>query len=328
MKISFVTPAYNAASTIGRCLESVIAQTDGDWEAIVVDDGSSDNTYEIICAYAEKDPRITALTQENQGPGMARNNAMRHVSGDYIAFLDSDDYIEPDYVALVKEKIIGGNLDVVILDNYYEDPNGKLISMETLSQYAGLDKDGLIAVQMTGKMPWGGWRKVIKAEIIKENKLEYSRDAVGEEALFSFRAFYCAERIGFLGKPVLHYVDYPASQSKKGNDDPWGGVVARLRKYLSDNGLLEQYSRQVNSFAYTALAVSVYRIANNYPCGEAIALIREQIKTVKQDYRYDCDPACMETRVKLLMPCIRLNAVLPLTLAAKAKKWRSNKKVL
>lgn len=320
MKISFVTPAYNAEATLRRCLDSLLSQTDGDWEVIIVDDGSKDNTYEIACAYAKKDRRIVALTQENQGPGMTRNNAMRHASGDYIAFLDSDDYIEPDYVALVKEKIIGDNLDVVILDNYYEDPNGKLIRMETLSQYAGLDKDALIAVQMTGKMPWGGWRKVIKADIIRSNQIEYSKDAVGEEALFSFRAFYHAERIGFLGKPVLHYVDYPASQSKKGNDDPWGGVVDRLRKYLSEQGLLDRYSRQVNSFAYTALAVSVYRIANNHPFREAIAPIRDKIKLVKQNYHYDCDPACMETRVKLLMPLIRLNCVMPMLLIAKLKR--------
>ena len=320
MKLSFVIPAYNAAKTVCRCLDSVLAQTDHDWEVVIVNDGSKDNTYELMRTYAEKDTRIVALSQENQGPGMTRNNAIKHTTGDYIAFLDSDDYIEAEYVALVKEKIAKDQLDVVILDNYYEKPNGDLIRVEALSNFEGSNKEALIAAQMTGKMPWGGWRKVIKADIIKDNKIEYSSDPVGEEAIFSFRVFYHASQIGFLGIPVLHYVDYPASQSKKGNDDPWGGVVDRLSGYLSDNGLLKQYNKQVNSFAYTALAVSIYRISNNHSFREATSLVLARIKEVKQKYKYDCDKACLEGRVRLLLPFIRLNLAFPMVLVAKLKK--------
>lgn len=325
MKLSFVIPAYNAAKTVCRCLDSVIAQSDSEWEVVIVDDGSKDNTYEFIQEYAERDSRIIALTQENQGPGITRNNAIKHTTGDYIAFLDSDDYIEPEYVALVKEKLKKDKLDVVVLDNYYEKPNGNHIRVENLSRFAGLDRDALIAVQMTGKMPWGGWRKVIRADIIKNNGIEYSRDAVGEEAIFSFQVFYHASKIGFLGIPVLHYVDYPASQSKKGNDDPWGCVVDRLQKHLLDNGLLEHYRRQVNSFAYTALTVSVYRISNNHSFRKATSLVLKKIKEVKQKYTYDCDKSCLEGRVKLLMPCILLNLALPIVLAAKFKKYIDHK---
>jgi len=320
MKVSFVIPAYNAAKTICRCLESVIAQTDDDWEAVIVNDGSQDNTYELLQLYAKKDARIIALTQKNQGPGMARNYAMKHTCGDYIAFLDSDDYIEPYYVKSVKEKIRAELLDVVILDNYYEKQSGELIRMEALSKFKGLSKADLIAVQMTGKMPWGGCRKVIRASILKENEIEYSCDAVGEEALFSFRVFHHATKIGFLGLPVLHYVDYPTSQSKKGADDPWGCVVERLYNYLAENHMLDSYRKQINSFAYTALVVSAYRISVNHSFFKARSLIVKKTKEVQQKYKYDCDKDCLETRVKLLLPFLRLKLTLPIVLIAKLKK--------
>ena len=317
MKVSFVIPAYNAAKTVCRCLDSVIAQTDCAWEAVVIDDGSSDNTYELISAYAERDCRIIALTQENQGPGLTRNNAMARATGDYVAFLDSDDYVEKDYLALVKKKIEREELDVVVIDNFYETPDGRLIRMERLSRFAGLCAEELIAVQMTGKMPWGGWRKVVRADLIKKNGIEYSKDTVGEEAVFSFNVFHHASRIGFLGAPVLHYVDYPTSQSKKGNDDPWGPVVDRLLTHLEKNGLLTQYQRPLNSFAYTALAVSAYRISKNHRFFEAVSLVSGKIKETKQKYKCRCDRACLERRVRLLMPLIRANLAFLIVLAAR-----------
>lgn len=325
MKISFVIPAYNASKTIERCIKSVQAQDSSDWEAIVVDDGSKDNTFELAKQLASGDERIVVLSQKNQGPGMARNFGMKNVTGDYIAFLDSDDYIERNYVSLVNKKIREERLDVVIIDNFYETPEGRIIRQEKLSDYSALNKEELIAVQMTGKMPWGGWRKVVAKEIIINNQIEYSSDPVGEEALFSFRVFYHAKKIGFLGAYVLHYVDYPTSQSKKGDDDPWGCVVERLSGYLSENDMLERYSKQISSFAYTALAVSAYRISSNHPFGEATSLVSRKIKEVKRKYNCDCDKKCLEGRVRLLMPYIHLNWAFPIVLAAKLKKSRSFK---
>lgn len=320
MKLSFVIPAYNAAKTVSRCLDSVIAQTDSDWEVVVIDDGSKDNTYEVIQSYAQKDSRIISLTQENKGPGITRNNAIEHTTGDYIAFLDSDDYIEPKYIELVKEKLVKDKLDVVILDNYYEKSNGELIRLENLSRFEGLDKESLIAVQMTGKMPWGGWRKVIKADIIKENEIKYSHDAVGEEAIFSFQVFSHASKIGFLGIPVLHYVDYPTSQSKKGEQDPWGDVVENLKKHLIENGLLRKYEKQLNSFAVTALTVALFRISTQNPFGYAVKMCRLKTREFLQKYPLDFDESCLETRVKLILMFVKIRFMSGVVLISKIKQ--------
>jgi teichuronic acid biosynthesis glycosyltransferase TuaG len=91
-------PAYNAATTLAESLESVIAQTLSDWELIVVDDGSADQTSEVVSAYALRDPRIRLVRQENAGCGPARGTAIEHSSGQFIARLDADDLYMPTYL--------------------------------------------------------------------------------------------------------------------------------------------------------------------------------------------------------------------------------------
>ena len=318
MKISFIIPAYNAEKTLTKCINSLLNQTDESWQAVIMDDGSADNTFGIAQDFECKDSRIKALTQKNAGPGMARNNAFPYCGGEYIAFLDSDDYIEPDYVESVIKLINQKNSDVVVIDNYYEDGSGKIIRTENLSRFNCLTKSELIATQMTGKMPWGGCRKIIKKDIIENNKIKYSENTVGEEALFSFLVFYYANKIDFLGKTVYHYVDNPKSQSKKGGDDPWGPVVDGLNKYITEN-IGDGFKKEINSFAYTALAVSVYRISNNYTFFKAIKLSHKKIKEVEKKYSFNINKQCIEKRVEILLPFIRINFVLPIIIISKIK---------
>lgn len=318
MKISFIIPAYNAEKTLTKCINSLLNQTDENWQAVIMDDGSADNTFGIAQDFECKDSRIKALTQKNAGPGTARNNAFPYCDGEYIAFLDSDDYIEPDYAESVIKLINQKNSDVVVIDNYYEDESGKVIRTENLSRFNCLTKPELIATQMTGKMPWGGWRKIIKKDIIENNKIKYSENTVGEEALFSFLVFYYANKIDFLGKTVYHYVDNPKSQSKKGGDDPWVPVVDGLNKYITEN-IGGGFKEEINSFAYTALIVSVYRISVNHSFISAVKLAKKKIKEVKEKYSGRCNKKSIEKRVRLLLPFVKINFVTPIILISKLK---------
>ncbi len=94
--ISIIVPAYNAGNTINRAIESVLQQTYRDWELIIVDDGSMDNTFSVVDGY--KDERIRIIKQDHLGPGAARNRGINEANGDYIAFFDSDDLIRSDYL--------------------------------------------------------------------------------------------------------------------------------------------------------------------------------------------------------------------------------------
>ncbi len=115
MKISVIVPVYNVEKYLGECIDSVRAQTMTDWELILVNDGSPDNSDKICRDYASRDSRIKYIVQENAGVSAARNNGMKHATGDYLFFLDSDDAICPIFLEHAYNNAIGENADIVIL---------------------------------------------------------------------------------------------------------------------------------------------------------------------------------------------------------------------
>lgn len=150
--ISVIIPAYNSEMFIGKCIDSVLAQTYSNWELIAIDDGSRDNTFGILKKYAEADSRIRVIHQENQGPGIARNTGIAEANGNYVVFIDSDDYIEKDYFELLAEH----DEDVVFFNVQNVDEKGNVIKQDSMSSNKTLSKDTLIRRQMTGMVNWGG----------------------------------------------------------------------------------------------------------------------------------------------------------------------------
>ena len=110
--ISVIVPVYNAASYLASCLESLIKQTYRTLEIILVDDGSQDTSFQICGAYAKKDSRIKVIQQENQGVSGARNKGLREASGQWVMFVDSDDWIEPETCEIVLNKVKEKNADI------------------------------------------------------------------------------------------------------------------------------------------------------------------------------------------------------------------------
>ena len=150
--ISVIVPAYNSEMFIGKCIDSVLEQTYSNWELIAVDDGSRDKTLGILKKYAEVDSRIRVIHQENQGPGIARNTGIAEAKGNYVVFIDSDDYIEKDYFLLLSNH----NEDVVFINVRNVDKDGHVLKEEYMSKNMQLTKDVILRRQMTGKIDWGG----------------------------------------------------------------------------------------------------------------------------------------------------------------------------
>lgn len=260
MKISVIVPVYNAANYIAKCIQSVQNQTFSSWELILIDDGSQDNSLDIIRRFAIEDDRIKVIHQENSGAGMARNNGIENARGDYIVFLDSDDYISEKYLSLLSSH----NEDVVFIDVEAVDEGGNVVRREYLSQYKNMDKDDFLRAQMTGKINWGGVRKVVKRKIIDANNIRYSDHKVGEEALFTYSSVFNSKTIGFIEKPVYFYIQRADSLSHTKIDDPWGEVALALKSKTKENGSYIKYANTINAFLLTAAAVSSDRLAMNY----------------------------------------------------------------
>lgn len=121
VKISIIIPVYNVEKYISRCLDALINQTLNDIEIICVNDGSTDNSLEILENYAKKDDRIKVLSQKNSGPAVARNLGLKNVSGKYVMFCDSDDWYEPDMCYKMYEMIEKNNVDFVVCDCHVLD---------------------------------------------------------------------------------------------------------------------------------------------------------------------------------------------------------------
>ena len=112
-KVSIIIPVYNTEKYLDRTLMSVLAQTYEDFEIICINDGSKDNSLSILESYAQKDPRIKVISQENQGLSMARNNGLKDAKGEYIYFLDSDDALHPQMLEITVSKIIEHQADLL-----------------------------------------------------------------------------------------------------------------------------------------------------------------------------------------------------------------------
>lgn len=164
--ISVIIPAYNAARTIRRCIQSVLDQTYTEWEMIIVDDGSKDDTLDICQSY--DDSRIRVLHKENGGVSSARNHGLKFAQGDYIAFIDSDDFIEIDYLQHLSQ---GLGYDIVISGYCYENtPESSSFRLKLANREAvGCELSKLINADQLC-YPWG---RLFKRSIIETYHIRF-----------------------------------------------------------------------------------------------------------------------------------------------------------
>ena len=283
MKISVIVPVYNAEKYIDRCIKSIIGQTYTVWELFLIDDGSNDNSLSIILKYAEKDERITVISQNNQGAGAARNRGLDYVSGDYIVFVDSDDYIEPQYFELLSVHLE----DIVFIDVNRRDPKGNITKKEKLSKLKDKKKDDILRDQMTGKALWGGVRKAVKSSLINEYGIRFSQHTVGEEAIYSFLLLFYAKTFSFIDKPVYNYEVHSDSLSQTIQEDPWGPVSLALVDKVKELGVYEKYANTLNGFIFTAGMISLVRLAKLYRYKEFKKKAKDRIRAINQQMDSD-----------------------------------------
>ena len=173
-KFSIIIPVYNVEKYIKKCLDSVFAQTFKDYEVIVVNDGTQDNSIELI-----KDYNIRIINQKNQGLSVARNTGVKHATGEYLLFLDSDDYLEKNTLREIK-KSLKNNPDLVRFQVREVFENGKRIDYKEKSFS---NKDGVEAFELITKYHFveNAWCYAIKKEYYKKEKYEFLKGTYHED---------------------------------------------------------------------------------------------------------------------------------------------------
>ena len=159
-RISIIIPVYNVEPYIDRCLNSVVNQTYDNIEIIVVIDGSEDGSEKICIEYAERDDRIILIKQENRGLSAARNTGLSYVTGEYIMFVDSDDYVEKDFCVLPLQRLKETGSDIVSFD-YDSTYNGRIKhKMLNMEDYTTEDTAALLMLNIEGKTGDTVWNKI------------------------------------------------------------------------------------------------------------------------------------------------------------------------
>lgn len=317
MKISAIVPVYNTEDLVGRCIESILAQSFLDWELILIDDGSKDGSLGVLKTYEKKDSRIKVIHQDNSGPGLARNRGIKEATGEYVVFVDSDDAIMSDYFEKLSKEIA----DVVFIDIDQVDNDLNLIRKEHMSDYKNLSKDDFIRSQINGTILWGGVRKAAKRQLLLDNNILFTDHKVGEEAIYSFLLLYYARSIAFITGSVYQYINRDGSQSDLKDDDPWGDVALALRNTITDLHVYDQYADTVNSFFATATIVSIDKLAQKYKYKffRQKAKLRLDKYFAEIDMSHNIDKAHMAKKARLMLPFINRKLVFPLYIASKGK---------
>ncbi len=219
MLYSIIIPAYNVEKYIDECLSSVLAQTYSNFEIIVVNDGSTDKTQEIVEEYQRKHNFIKLINQENKGQVKARVAGLSFVNGDYVCYLDADDVWDSDLLEIVNEYIIKNNTDLVIFGAKRIFSNGKLDDTRKYSYYQeesvdSSNKKPFLIDFLFKKYLNSLCLKVIKTELMLSASAkmnDYAHVRRGEDSIQSMFLIIEAKKIGFIDKLFYNYRDNEAS---------------------------------------------------------------------------------------------------------------------
>ena len=211
--ISLIIPCYNAEQTLKKCLNSVIQQSYNNLEIIIVDDGSTDETLKIGEEFQSKDERIKILRQDNFGVSKARNKGVKAATGEYICFVDSDDWIETNYCAELYHLLSTENADIAIIEASYEDENGTVIFNKPISTEKIFDgKRALILLledEVIQSHPWG---KLYKANLLKDVSFPENLKCF-EDYSTLFKIFDKAVKVVRSDEKLYHYIQHEDSLS-------------------------------------------------------------------------------------------------------------------
>lgn len=322
IKYSVVMPIYNSSEKVHKSIKSIMEQTYENWELIIVDDGSTDNSLAICKDYERKDQRIRVFHQENKGPGLARNLGISKSNGEYVAFIDSDDYYEKDYFETLNNVNKKEELDLIYFGLALEYENGEIYKYNDVGKFKKYNKEELLKLQLMGILSWGPCLKVAKRDIVKE--CFFSDLQVGEELLFSYNVLKKSNKIGFVEKTLYHYVYNEKGQHKKGGEDPWGQLTYNLKKYLLEQKEYDKYEQVVNGLALRSLSIAVYRISCKLKYKKAKFKIKEIIQNYKKEYDFkNMDRELLDRSSKLIFIMISLKLYFLLYLASKFKNRKN-----
>lgn len=232
--VSIIIPVYNCERFLDRCMDSLVGQTYGDIEIILVNDGSKDGSLAVCRKWEARDKRVIVVDQPNSGVSAARNAGLDRARGDYIAFVDADDYVE----ITMYEKLIGisneRGADLVFCQYEKFDERGLIQQPDEAEELQGLETKNIAPFVYNGdKGMIGGfvWRSLFSAALVKNNRFPLDQAmngvAVGEDVIFLLNAILGAHKVCFLDERLYHYYQPSAWSAKYVLNDSYSLCMRR-----------------------------------------------------------------------------------------------------
>ena len=268
-KVSVIVPIYNVEKYLEKCINSLLSQTLEDIQIILVNDGSKDNSGNIAKEYEKNNKnRIIYVEKENGGLSDARNYGLKYATGDFIAFLDSDDYIEKNAYEEMFNKAIEENADHVECDFIWEFPN----KIRVDKQYPYKNKKEMLSfVRVVA------WNKLIKRQLIIDNNLEFPKGLRYEDVEFTYKLIPFINKFTYVDKPFIHYVQREGSIANVQNERTAEifTVLDNVIEFYKKNNIYEEYRDELEyNYARYLLCSSLKRM-----CKIKDKTIREKLLT-------------------------------------------------
>ncbi|MDR0547091.1 MAG: glycosyltransferase [Dysgonamonadaceae bacterium] len=217
-KVSLIIPVYNVEKLLPKCLDSAMGQTYPELEIIVVNDGSPDRSDRVIAGYAAKDSRIVTVNKPNGGLSDARNAGMKVATGQYLCFLDGDDWLDSDFVERMLNQMITNQLDLVCCDYRYVWADGHSIDKHFLDGLPpAFSQREAIAAFLKQQMLASVAIKMFRRQLCLENQLEFEQGVLWEDLLFTMQYLFHCKKVGIIdGCPYNYFqADVSISRSKE-----------------------------------------------------------------------------------------------------------------
>ena len=269
-KVSVIIPVYNVKDYLEKCVDSILCQTEPDFELLLIDDGSTDGGGELCDALAERDPRVRVIHQENGGPGSARNTGIREAAGKWLLQVDGDDWIDPGLLETTLEAGERENADLVMFGMRFVDEGGRVLATltENVPKNVGLTlrehKNLLLTAPATAN-------KLYRRDLFQRAGVEYPPRMWYEDARLTPMLMAEAGSMVFLDDIGYNYFQRFGSTMRNSNLDRNAEILDTfdaILTYFREKGLFEEYREELCFLTYSHLyqaAVRVVRADRSHP---------------------------------------------------------------
>ena len=286
-KISVVLPVYNVANYLRKCLDSLVNQTFKDFEVICVNDGSTDLSLSILEGFSLTDSRFKIISQENQGLSGARNTGIQEVNGEYVLFVDSDDWLEENALELLYEHVKGFSSDITMFKFKYYNENSDEFSEGPFTNLEVIDPSFFTGnfyymdvIDIIFKISHAPFNKLYRTEFLREIDAQFLYGSYYEDLEFFYKVFLKAKKVSVLPEYLYYYRIRDQSISTSGDEGSFDifNILETTKTYFLDAGVYNQIKQDWLMFVIVNLKYVYLRLKDE---------LKDRFIQVMQEKYYD-----------------------------------------